>query len=173
MTAEGVMTAAGLITRAALISPKARQEIYTMSLTGLIIIAVIGGIAVALQGQFMGLMDKNIGTLESVFITYTSGGIIAALAMMASRGGNLKAFQTVPWYALSSGLVGLVIIGAIGYTVPRLGLSKAFTIIVTSQFLVATILDHYGLLGAAVRPMDLSRLAGMALLVGGVWLIVK
>ena len=144
-----------------------------MSLTGLIILAVIGGIAVALQGQFMGLMDKNIGTLESVFITYASGGIIAALAMIASRGGNLKAFQTVPWYALSSGLVGLVIIGAIGYTVPRLGLSKAFTIIVTSQFLVAAILDHYGLLGAAVRPMELSRLAGMALLVGGVWLIVK
>ena len=144
-----------------------------MSLTGLIILAVIGGIAVALQGQFMGLMDKNIGTLESVFITYASGGIIAALAMIASRGGNLKAFQTVPWYALSSGLVGLVIIGAIGYTVPRLGLSKAFTIIVTSQFLVAAILDHYGLLGAVVRPMDLSRLAGMALLVGGVWLIVR
>jgi len=144
-----------------------------MSLTGLIILAVIGGIAVALQGQFMGLMDKNIGTLESVFITYASGGIIAALAMIASRGGNLKAFQTVPWYALSSGLVGLVIIGAIGYTVPRLGLSKAFTIIVTSQFLVAAILDHYGLLGAVVRPMDLSRLAGMALLVTGVWLIVK
>ena len=143
------------------------------SLTGLIILAVIGGIAVALQGQFMGLMDKNIGTLESVFITYASGGIIAALAMIASRGGNLKAFQTVPWYALSSGLVGLVIIGAIGYTVPRLGLSKAFTIIVTSQFLVAAILDHYGLLGAVVRPMDLSRLAGMALLVTGVWLIVK
>ena len=144
-----------------------------MSLTGLIILAVIGGIAVALQGQFMGLMDKNIGTLESVFITYASGGIIAALAMIASRGGNLKAFQTVPWYALSSGLVGLIIIGAIGYTVPRLGLSKAFTIIVTSQFLVAAILDHYGLLGAVVRPMDLSRLAGMALLVTGVWLIVK
>jgi len=144
-----------------------------MSLTGLIILAVIGGIAVALQGQFMGLMDKNIGTLESVFITYASGGIIAALAMIASRGGNLKAFQTVPWYALSSGLVGLVIIGAIGYTVPRLGLSKAFTIIVTSQFLVAAILDHYGLLGAVVRPMDLSRLAGMALLVTGVWLIVR
>ena len=148
-------------------------EIFMTSLTGLIILAVIGGIAVALQGQFMGLMDKNIGTLESVFITYASGGIIAALAMIASRGGNLKAFQTVPWYALSSGLVGLVIIGAIGYTVPRLGLSKAFTIIVTSQFLVAAILDHYGLLGAVVRPMDLSRLAGIALMVGGVWLTVR
>ena len=144
-----------------------------MSLTGLIILAAIGGIAVTIQGQFMGLLDKNIGTLESVFITYSSGGILAAVAMIASRGGNLKAVQTVPWYALSAGLMGLVIVGTIGYTVPRLGLSKAFTIIVASQFLVASILDHYGLLGAAVRPMDLSRLAGMALLVVGVWLIVK
>ena len=144
-----------------------------MSLTGLIILAAIGGIAVTIQGQFMGLIDKNLGTLESVFITYTSGGILAAVAMIASRGGNLKAVQTLPWYTLSSGLVGLVIVGTIGYTVPRLGLSKAFTIIVASQFLVASILDHFGLLGAAVRPMDLSRLAGMSLLVVGVWLIVR
>lgn len=144
-----------------------------MSLTGLIILAAIGGVAVTIQGQFMGLIDKNIGTLESVFITYSSGGILVAVAMIASRGGNLKAVQTVPWYALSSGLVGLVIVGTISYTIPRLGLSKAFTIIVAAQFLVASILDHYGLLGAAVRPMDLSRLAGMTLLVVGVWLIVK
>jgi transporter family-2 protein len=152
---------------------EAQEEIDIMSVTGLIVLAVIGGIAVTIQGQFMGLLDKNIGTLESVFITYSSGGILAAVAMIASRGGNLKAVQTVPWYALSAGLMGLVIVGTIGYTVPRLGLSKAFTVIVASQFLVASILDHYGLLGAAVRPMDLSRLAGMILLVAGVWLIVK
>jgi len=151
----------------------AQEEIERMSVTGLIVLAVIGGVAVTIQGQFMGLLDKNIGTLESVFITYASGGILAAVAMIASRGGNLKAVQTVPWYALSAGLMGLVIVGTIGYTVPRLGLSKAFTVIVASQFLVASILDHYGLLGAAVRPMDLSRLAGMILLVAGVWLIVK
>jgi transporter family-2 protein len=143
------------------------------SLTGLIVLSAIGGVAVALQGQFMGLMDKNIGTVESVFITYASGGMLVAVAMIAFRGGNLKAVQTVPWYTLSAGLVGLVIVGIIGYTVPRLGLSKAFTIIVASQFLVASILDHYGLLGAAVHPMDLSRLAGMTLLIVGVWLIVK
>jgi transporter family-2 protein len=69
--------------------------------------------------------------------------------------------------------MGLVIVGTISYTIPRLGLSKAFTIIVASQFLLASILDHYGLLGAVVRPMDLSRLAGMSLLVVGVWLIVR
>jgi bacterial/archaeal transporter family-2 protein len=139
----------------------------------LIIIAAIGGVAVALQGQFMGLMDQGIGTRESVFITYASGGALAGLAMLASRGGNLKAWQAVPWYALTAGLLGLVIVGAIGYTVPRLGLSKAFTIIVAAQFIVAAILDHFGVLGAAMRPLDGTRLAGMGLLIMGVWLIMK
>ena len=139
----------------------------------LIIIAAVGGVAVALQSQFMGLMDKNIGTRESVFITNVSGGILAAVFMLAVRGGNLKAWQNVPWYALSSGIVGLVIVGTIGYTVPRMGLSKAFTIIVSSQFVVAALLDHFGLLGAAVRPLDLTRLAGIVFLIVGVWLIMK
>ena len=73
-------------------------------------IAAIAGVAVALQGQFMGVMDKGIGTRESVFITYASGGIVAAVVMLASRGANLKAWQGVPWYALSSGILGLVIV---------------------------------------------------------------
>jgi transporter family-2 protein len=93
--------------------------------------------------------------------------------MLAARGGNLKAWQGVPWYALSSGVVGLVIVGTIGYTVPRMGLSKAFTIIVAAQFIVAALLDHFGLLGAAVRPLELSRLAGVATLIVGVWLIMR
>jgi transporter family-2 protein len=45
----------------------------------LVIIAIIGGIAITLQAQFMGLMDKNIGTLESMFITYGSGGLLISL----------------------------------------------------------------------------------------------
>jgi len=143
------------------------------NLSFLIFLAVIGGVAVSLQGQFMGLMDQQMGTRESVFITYASGGILIGLAMLAARGGNLKAIQQVPWYALSSGLLGLVIVATIGYTVPRLGIAKAFTIIVAAQFLVAAIVDHFGLMGAALRPMDLSRFGGMACLVCGVWLMVR
>ena len=143
------------------------------ALVPLIIIAAIGGAAVALQGQFMGLMDKAMGTKESVFITYAGGGLVAGILMLAFRGGNLKAWQSVPWYALISGVVGLVIVGTIGYTVPRLGLTKAFTIIIAAQLIVAALLDHFGLLGAATRPLDLSRLVGIGILVLGVWLTTR
>jgi transporter family-2 protein len=128
---------------------------------------------VTLQGQFMGLMDQGICTRESVFITYASGGILVSLAILALRSGNLRAWQEVPWYALNAGALGLVIVGTIGYTMPRLGLSTAFTITVASQFIVAALLDHFGLLGAAVRPLELSRLLGMGILILGVWLIMR
>ena len=143
------------------------------SYISLIIIAVIGGVTVALQGQFMGLIDKGIGTRESVFITYVSGGILAGVVMLASRGGNLRSWHEVPWYALSAGILGLVIVTTIGYTVPRLGLSRAFTIIVASQFITAALLDHFGLLGAVMRPLDLTRSLGFCVLILGVWLIMK
>jgi len=143
------------------------------SYISLIIIAVIGGMTVALQGQFMGLIDKGLGTRESVFITYASGGILAGIVMLASRGGNLRSWQAVPWYALSAGVFGLVIVAAIGYTVPRLGLSKAFTIIVASQFITIALLDHFGFFGAAIRPLDLTRLLGVGVLIFGVWLIMR
>jgi transporter family-2 protein len=139
----------------------------------LIIIAIIGGIAITLQGQFMGMMDQGIGTKESVFITYASGGVIISLFLLANHGGNLRAWHSVPWYSLSAGLLGLLIVGTIGFVVPRLGLAPGFTLIVASQFVVAALIDHFGLLGAAVRPIDLSRALGLAVLLVGVWLIMR
>jgi bacterial/archaeal transporter family-2 protein len=139
----------------------------------LISVAIFGGIAVALQGQLMGLMDQRIGTKASVLITYASGGFVVALAALLSGGWSLKGWQDVPWYAFSTGLLGLFIVGTISYTVPRLGLTAAFTIAVAAQFILAALMDHFGLLGAAVRPLDLSRSFGIGVLILGVWLIVR
>jgi bacterial/archaeal transporter family-2 protein len=140
---------------------------------GVIILAVLGGIATALQGQFMGLLSVAMGPLESVFITYAGGAVIVVGAMVVAQGGNLKAWSTVPWYALTSGLMGLVIIGSIGYAVPRLGVAAGFTVMVATQFLAGAIIDHYGLFGAMVRPMDLTKALGLGLLMAGVTLLVK
>ncbi len=55
----------------------------------LALLAIVGGVAVVLQAQFMGVMDQHLGTIESVFITYGSGGIVVGLTMLLLRGGNL------------------------------------------------------------------------------------
>ncbi len=144
-----------------------------MSTAFLISIAIMGGIAISLQGQFMGLLDRAMGTLASVFVTYVGGGLIIALLMIALRGGNLKNWQGVPWYAFSSGILGMIIVGSIGYVVPRLGVAKGFMLTIVSQFLIASLIDHFGFFGATVRPMDVTRSVGLCFMLLGVWLVVK
>jgi len=144
-----------------------------MSTLFLILLATVGGVAVALQGQFMGLLDRTLGTRESIFITYAGGGLIITLLMLAFRGNHLKNWQAVPWYAFGSGIMGLIIVGTIGYVVPRLGVARGFTLIVASQFVIAALIDHFGFFGAVVRPLDLTRLLGLSLILLGVWIVVR
>jgi len=144
-----------------------------MGSIGVLGLAIIGGIAIVVQGQLMGVMTQALGPLESVFITYWGGAMAVGLMMAGARGGNLGAFTTVPWYTLGAGLVGLIIIGTIGYVVPRLGVAGGFTVIVATQFVAGVMIDHYGWLGAVVRPFDLSKLIGLGLMMIGVALLVR
>jgi len=141
--------------------------VSTLFLIGL---AVLGGVAVTLQGQFMGIMEQILGSKGSVFITYASGGLLVLLFVLIS-GVDLDQVSGVPWYAFSTGILGLIIVGTIGYVIPRLGVAGGFMLIVASQFLLAALIDHFGWFQAAVRPMNFPRLAGLGLMMMGVWLV--
>jgi len=113
------------------------------------------------------------GTLESVFITYGGGGLCIGLIMLFFRGGNLGAFQSVPWYALYSGIMGLVIVGSIGFATPRLGLVPALILLVAAQFISAALIEHFGFLGADVRSLTLSRISGFGVIIVGIWMTIR
>jgi transporter family-2 protein len=144
-----------------------------MNLYWLAAVSALGGVATALQAHFMGLLDKRVGTLESVFITYFSGGALIGLIMLVLRGGNLGAGGSAPWYAYTSGALGLVIVATLAFSAPRLGLVTCFTIFVAAQFAMGALVDHFGWMGSAVRPLNASRLAGMAVVLAGIWLIIR
>jgi transporter family-2 protein len=144
-----------------------------MSFYGLLGVVALGGAATAFQAHFMGIMDKRIGTLESVFITYSGGGLLIGIIMLIQRGGHLGYLTAAPWYAYTSGILGLVIVGTLAYSTPRLGLVAAFTVFVAVQFLMGALVDHFGWMGAEVRPLNLARIGGMALLLAGTWLITR
>ncbi len=137
----------------------------------LIALALVGGMAVTVQGQFMGFMNQAMGPKESMFITYASGGIIIALVTLAGGANRLQSWRVVPWFAFTAGVLGLIIVGTVGYVVPRLGLATGFTLIVAAQFIMAALIDRFGWFGATVRPIDLSRLVGLIMMLAGVWLL--
>jgi transporter family-2 protein len=141
----------------------------------LIIIGVglLGGVAVGLQSPLASLITQRLGPLESVFIVHLGGAIASLLPLAVMGGGKLGSWRSLPWYALPAGVFGLVVIMAVSYMIPRVGVASATITIVAGQILIGTLLDHFGLLGAAVRPLDLARLLGLAVMMLGLWLTVK
>lgn len=137
------------------------------------LLAIVSGLAITLQGQFMGLMDRALGTKESAFITYVSGGLLAAALALILGISKLSPTASLPWYAYTSGALGLVIVATVGFVIPRLGAAKGFTLILASQFLLAALIDHFGLFGAALRPLTASRVVGLGTLLASVWLVVR
>ena len=137
-------------------------------------IAMVGGMAVALQGQFMGQMDRNIGTAESVFITYGIGFVIVGLLMLFLKGGALStAFTAVPPYTFISGILGLIIVASIGYTVPRLGVTTALTLVLIGQFFLAALVDNNGWFGTPAREIGLKQVSGLLVILAGAYLVTS
>ena len=142
------------------------------SLLLIIAVGLIGGIAVGLQGPMASIITQRLGVFESVFIVHVGGALIALIPMLV-LGSRLGQWRSVPWYVLGAGLFGLVVIGAISFMIPRVGVAAAVISIVAGQLLVSAALDHFGLLGAAARALDASRLLGLGVVLFGVWLTVR
>lgn len=139
----------------------------------IILIGLAGGAAVGLQSPLASMISQKLGIFESVFIVHLGGVLIALVPLLFLGGGKLSQWRGLPWYALFAGGFGLVVIAAISFMIPRVGVAASIMAVVAGQLLLGMFLDHFGLLGASVRPMELTRLLGMGIVLAGVWLTVR
>ncbi len=143
------------------------------SIIVIILIGLVGGIAVGVQSPLSSMISQRLGVIESIFIIHLGGAIAALIPLIYYGGGKISNWRTVPWYALCAGVFGLVVIFSMSYMIPRVGVATALIILLAGQLFIGTILDHFGLLGAIQRPLELSRIMGLAIVLAGVWLTVK
>jgi bacterial/archaeal transporter family-2 protein len=139
----------------------------------IILIGLAGGVAVGLQSPLASMISQQVGVFESIFIVHFGGAIASLIPLLFLGGGKLGNWRSVPWYALGAGIFGLVVIGAVSYMIPRIGVASSIITIIAGQLLVGSILDNFGFLGAAQRSLDPSRIIGLVVVFVGVWLTVK
>ncbi len=144
-----------------------------MSSLGLVVlICLFGGIAVAVQASFAGILSERVGLIGNGLIVFGGGFLFALALLLFFRGAQLGDWGSIPWYVYLAGPLGIVIISSIGFGIPRIGIASTLTLIVVSQLIVGVILDHFGWLTIA-RPVDIQRLIGIAVLFLGTWLVLR
>jgi transporter family-2 protein len=117
-------------------------------------------------------MEDRVGTLASTFVTYGGGGLAITVLMLALQGGQLSELRELPWWALTAGLMGLVVVASLGVTVSRLGLGAGLTLFTGATLVLGALVEHFGWFGGG-RPLDAARLLGIALVISGTWLVVR
>lgn len=141
-----------------------------------IIVGIIGGIAAGLQAPFTGVMGQRVGELGSVLFTYGLGAVVIvviAIGAVTTGQADLNGWRSIPWWAFFAGPLGLVIIGSLSYAVPRVGATNATMLFLLGWLIFSAIVDHFGWFGAEVRALDLTKGAGVAVLLFGSWLLLR
>ncbi|MEX2278655.1 MAG: DMT family transporter [Acidimicrobiia bacterium] len=136
-------------------------------------IALVGGIAIALQAQFAGVLDGRLGTFDAVTVSFLSAGAAIGIARLAAGGIDFAVWRRAPWWAYLVGILGLVIVGTIGFAAPRIGLVPTLAAVTAAQFAASSTIAHFGMFEGTADPIDLETVIGLALLCVGGWLVIR
>lgn len=97
--------------------------------------------------------------------------IVPTLALMRVSAPITAAAAHGPWWLWIGGVLGAIYVAAAASVTPKLGAGGFLVCVVAGQMVAAVLVDHFGLMGLTSKPINLSRIAGVALILGGVLLI--
>jgi len=139
-----------------------------------LVVALVIGAIVAVQGPLNSQLARSTGGLPAT--TIALGVSFVSLLLVTAFAGQLSGFGDVgkaPLYVIvGGGLAGALYVGSIVWTVRALGVGGLSAATLAGQFAAALTIDHFGWLGVERAPITVAKLAGVALLAAGTYLIV-
>ena len=139
-----------------------------------VLTAATGGL-VALQAPINGGLGRAIGNWQAAFVSFALGTIALAMVAALAKGGmsQIADARGLSWYYLTGGLLGAFYITSVIFTVGTLGAGGVVAATIAGQLAISVVVDQFGLLGVERQPITVTRLAGVALLAAGTYLVVR
>ena len=138
-----------------------------------LIMALVGG-CIALQAPINAGLGKSTGSFAAATISFAVGTLLlGAIVVLSGKAGGLGNVAHVEWYYLLGGALGAAYVFSALVLVNQIGAGGVAAATVTGQLTTSVILDQIGFLGLDKVPISPVRIAGVLLLLGGTYLIVR
>ena len=72
-----------------------------------VLIGMVGGLAVGVQGPIVSQMSQRIGTMAGAFVVHVSGAFLSGLLLLALGGEKIRNWRGLSWYMFLSGSFGV------------------------------------------------------------------
>lgn len=137
-----------------------------------IFVVIFGGMLLSTQGPINATLGRLVGDPITAATISFGVGFILLVTITLTRGAvpSMEQAASVPWWGWVGGLIGAYYVFAILWAVPKLGVLTVATATVLGQLTAALVLDAIGAFGVPVQPISLARLAGVAMVLGGLLL---
>ncbi len=135
--------------------------------------ACAGGL-VALQAPINAGLGRSTGGLPAALVSFSVGSLcLAAIVVLSGKAGGLGSTFDVSWYYLVGGLLGAAYVTTALTAVAAIGAGGVAAATVTGQLTAAVVIDRLGLFGLDQVPLSFARVAGVALLLAGTYLVLR
>ena len=141
-----------------------------------LLVCLLAGALMPLQAGVNAQLARWVGHPVTASLVSFAVGTLALFAYTAAARPQLPplaALAAAPWWVWVGGILGSVFVTAAAAFAPRLGAATFISITIAGQVLVSILLDHFGVVGFAARPVTGARLLGALLLIAGVLLVRK
>jgi transporter family-2 protein len=111
--------------------------------------------------------------LSASLISFLVGTLFLLVITLTQRElpSSLSPFRGLNWWHWTGGLLGVLFVVSAAYAGPRIGALLFMSLVLAGQMSAAVVFDHYGWVGFPQASVTLGKIAGLVLIVVGVWLI--
>lgn len=138
------------------------------------LLAVVAGVLNTVQSGANATLNKALGQPVVVALAVTAANVAVYLLASPALGlawpGSDRIAQA-PWWAWTGGALGAVYVLTAILFADRLGAAVFTGLTVTAGIVASIVLDHFGWVGFARHPAGLLRIAGGAIMIGGLLLV--
>lgn len=133
-------------------------------------IALISGALMSIQGVFNSGVTKQTSVwLAASFVQFSAMLVcLAAWFLNGHPGTVLDLFRIDRKYMLLGGVIGAFITYTVIVALQKLGPAKSGMFIITSQIVVAYLIEVFGLFGVEKTGFDWRKILGLLIIIGGI-----
>ncbi|MGB1235649.1 MAG: DMT family transporter [Planktomarina sp.] len=132
------------------------------------------GIGIPLLAALNAGLGRHLGAPMVAGVVLFGVAFITALAVALATGiGPITKLATAPKHLLLGGVLIAFYVLSITAIAPHFGVGNAVMFVLLGQLVSAAAIDHFGLFGAQIAHLTLTRAAGITLMVAGVVLVQK
>jgi transporter family-2 protein len=138
-----------------------------------LLLSAFAGMLVSMQPPINSKLGHAAGTFAAATISFLVGTVVLLVVAVAAGGAHLGGLRGVPWWYFAGGFIGAVFVASSLVTVRTLGAAGVVAATIAGQLTGSVVIDRFGLLGLSKQPLTAARVAGIAFLVVGVFLVVR